>query len=385
MAVSSVINANGDRYLYSICASGSNSQAGQVRRATINNHGNTLSALVLFTPPNDAAVRCLTTELDLSPDGNFLLWASYLANITERYHLLDITNPGLPIYHPFDIPGIGGNSVNDFRGVEFVSNGGNNILYLGAGTNGIFRTNIALTAFTQVTGSNPDYGLSQIELAENGLMYASSINTANVGLINAFNPLANIPAMLGGTKAFTLMKNNVAIPCPKFTSAVANTPFPTLPDQIDGENYGLNLCTPNTQTGSTDVYAHNSGNATWSYSGNPWSVTNGAIQVIKELRIENNSHLTISNMTFKFSPGAKVIIQQGSTLTLDNGTVFTSDKIIAADSCNVNDGWQGIEVWGTANQPQSSPTNQGRLNVMHNSVIEYARCGAKNYNPAAAN
>jgi hypothetical protein len=326
----------------------------------------------------------MTAELDLSPNGNYLLWASY-RNIPgiERYHLLDISNPNTPVYHPFDIPNIGGNNANGFRGVEFSQNLAGTKLFVGAGADGVWQTDLNLSTFSQIIGSSPDYGFSQIEFAENGFMYVASNNLANIGWVDAFDPLAFMPAMLGGTNKFTLIKNLTPFACPNFTSFLGNTPFRTLPDQIDGENYALNLSAPNPQTASTDVYIHNLGTTTWKYgpsvNDNPWKVTTGAIQVISELRIEGNSHLTIDNMKFQFSPNAKVIIEQGSTLTLDNGTIFTSDKFAVA-SCILNYEWQGVEVWGTSTLPQQTLNAQGKLEVKNNSIIEYATLGVYNFN-----
>ena len=388
IAISKTFNTNGDRYIYAICGTGTlNAQSGQIRRITIDNHGNTLSAMLLFTPPIQAAVRCMTAELDLSPDGNYLLWASYLNSPgIQRYSLLDITNPNTPIYHPFDIPNIGGNNANGFRGVEFSQNLAGTKLFVGAGADGVYETDLTQSYYNKVFQSN-DYGFSQIEFAENGLMYVASNNSVNIGLVNAFDPFAFMPAMLGGTKKFTLIKNLTPFACPNFTTFLGNTPFRTLPDQIDGEDYSLNLSAPNPQTASTDVYIHNAAlPVIWTYnsSNNPWAVSSGAVQVISELRITGNSHLTIDNMKFQFSPNAKVIIEQGSTLTLDNGAIFTSDKLIAG-ACEVNDGWQGVEVWGTSTFSQIAPNAQGKLEIKNNSIIEYAKWGARNWNPSTGN
>ena len=89
-------------------------------------------------------------------------------------------------------------------------------------------------------------------------------------------------------------------------------------------------------------------------------------------------------MTFKFSPDAKVIVEPGSTLTLKDGTLLTSNYM--GDPCNVAYTWQGVEVWGSqSNQSQNiMPLAVGKL-IMNNSTIEYAICGVraqKFYNPA---
>jgi hypothetical protein len=74
-------------------------------------------------------------------------------------------------------------------------------------------------------------------------------------------------------------------------------------------------------------------------------------------------------MTFEFAVGAKVVIEQGARLILNNST-FTSTTCESL--------WQGIEVQGDASASQlaTNPTGlrrQGQLIVQNNSLIENAK------------
>jgi hypothetical protein len=225
------------------------------------------------------------------------------------------------------------------------------------------------------------YGLSQIELAHsnNAFMYASSGNASyNIG---ALNPSIGTPQILNF--------NSFYMPAPPAATYVAlpnpTSFFYTLPDQIDGQDYSLitPVAVPQVATTGTYIFGQSGPQtATWMYGGaanNPWS-TSSPVQVVKELRIKNNSHLTISGMTFKFSPAAKVIIEPGSTLTLDT-TLFTSDYM--QHSCDVAYAWVGVEVWGNSNLSQNTlPLQMGKLTLQNNSMIEHAQWGARAQNPA---
>lgn len=156
----------------------------------------------------------------------------------------------------------------------------------------------------------------------------------------------------------------------------------TLPDQIDGQDYSLITSSPipHVITTNTINFPDNSSinqNATWSYgaTNNPLGAST-PIYVLNELRVKQNSNLTINGMMFKFSPNAKVIIEPGSTLTLDGGAVLTSDYL--EDPCLIPYTWQGVEVWGNQNNQSQNivPSVVGKL-IVNNATIEYAVCGAR--------
>jgi hypothetical protein len=72
--------------------------------------------------------------------------------------------------------------------------------------------------------------------------------------------------------------------------------------------------------------------------------------------------------------GAKVVVQQGARLIIDEGH-FTN-------LCG--EFWHGIEVWGTSGEhqfPADNPTHQGLLVLKNGAIIEHAREGFTNWKP----
>lgn len=396
-----------ERYLYFMAGSGTltlgPSGSGQIHKVIVNNDGTVTvpvntSQIYPTTPLDNDGSRIFSRELELSADGKWLAWASYVKGnygggfpTQQRYHYLaldgngdaDVTAYGANVYQEFNIPGANYNlSTSGFRGVEFYQNGNTTKLFVGAGTDGIYSVDVAIPYNTsqspyQIGSSNPDYGFSQIELAYNGNMYASSTSNTQVGAFDPFNPT---PVILGTPTSF-LFTNP---PKADYTlgGVNPNSTLYTLPDQIDGQDYSsiTPSVAPQVVTTHTLNYPDNTNtnqSTTWSYgtSNNPLGVS-VPIHVTGELRIRQNSNLTISGMTLKFSPEAKVIVEPGSTLTLTDGTLLTSNYM--EDPCNVAYTWQGVEVWGSqSNQSQNiMPLAVGKL-IMNNSTIEYAICGAR--------
>lgn len=86
------------------------------------------------------------------------------------------------------------------------------------------------------------------------------------------------------------------------------------------------------------------------------------------IMVTNNSTLTLNNCYFQFGKYARVIVEQGSTLILNN-TVFTN-----LEECG--DTWQGVEVWGNRFASQATlpgnPCAQGKLILQNYAKIENA-------------
>ncbi|TSA28876.1 MAG: T9SS C-terminal target domain-containing protein [Bacteroidetes bacterium] len=84
----------------------------------------------------------------------------------------------------------------------------------------------------------------------------------------------------------------------------------------------------------------------------------------RSILVQSPAVLTIST-TVKFPPLAKIMVEPGATLIVDNG--------ILTNACfNM---WQGIEVWGNQDLPQSPASNQGLVSIRNNSIIKNARFG----------
>ena len=414
IAVGRVFGVAKDRYLYFLAGSGTlGAASGQINKLIIHDDG-TVSASTQIYPTiqvqnTNAGSEVFSRELELSIDGNWLAWASFSkGNVSSqplqyRYHFialdangdLDFTNYGANAYQQFNVNGANFNlNNNGFRGIEFYKDATTNTttLYVGAGDDGIYPIEISIPFnFNQnvqrITGTNPNYGYSQIELAKNGKMYASSgVNN----MVEAFNPALPGSGIIGLNTAFPFTNP------PKATYNLSGNPTSalyTLPDQIDGQDYSL--ITPSAivpvVTYSKLTFPSNGGSgqsAIWTYGSNPVNNATSPIHIIHELRIKQNSIVTIKGMTFKFSPEAKVIIEEGSTLILDElsgtPTIFTSNSL--TDHCQVNYSWQGVEVWGTSNLSQIPPLapalfKQGKLVVKNYSRIENANWGARAWKP----
>jgi hypothetical protein len=109
--------------------------------------------------------------------------------------------------------------------------------------------------------------------------------------------------------------------------------------------------------------------STWTPAINPFQNGQSNVSTSAGFIISTGTKVTIQNMTIEFGPEAKVIVEPGATLILDN-TVLTSV------SCPVL--WPGVEVWGDRNHSQnlwgSNGLNQyqGRIVVKNSSQINNA-------------
>jgi len=412
LAVSKTFGASLDRYLYFMAASGTvGASDGQIYKAIIHNNGSVSSPVLLYPNPTlgvsnaNAGGNVFSKELELSPDGKWLAWASYSkGNIgggfptQNRYHFvaldgngdLDIATYGTTnVYQQFNITGANYNLNNTgFRGVEFYKDASGTKLFMGAGIDGIYSTTVGIpftNTFSFVTSSNgtptSSFGFSQIELANNGYMYASSGNTTgnNIGAFLPSNPSPQI-----------LSANSFPLANPPFDlyslgGTNPNSTLYTLPDQIDGQNYSTIVQPPVTSVVTASSYTYSPGTTalqTWIPGTNPFSNAT-AVYITQYLIVGGTSHenLKISGMTFKFSPSAKVIIKPGCTLTLDNTTLTSTYK---GECPNNYYTWKGVEVWGNTSANQNGTGTslaQGKLTMTNSSKIEYAQIGGSAQNP----
>jgi hypothetical protein len=246
---------NGDRFLYYSAASGTlNSTEGVIRRVAIHPNGTVGPASTIF-PDNfnlqnpALGTMLFTAELDLSPDGEWLAWGRVHGSALpgERYYFIQLYTPStaptpadIGNYVPYTITGFdivppaAGNTADGARGVEFYRNPttGNLQLFVGAGSSGIYSVDVpGLSTFRQISGSG-NFGFSQLELANNQQIYASSTSGAVAAIDPMFNAIVTPPINPSFTINNPLPNNHpprIQLPIGPF--------FYTLPDQIDGENY----------------------------------------------------------------------------------------------------------------------------------------------------
>src|SRR5690606_28660050 len=98
----------------------------------------------------------------------------------------------------------------------------------------------------------------------------------------------------------------------------------------------------------------------------------GNLQAYTDIQIEPGATLSISGV-IEMSPTKKIIIKPGGKLVLDGGTLTNS-------ACS-EELWQGIEIWGNHNLPQTA-ANQGLLIVKNNALIENAENAVTVWKPS---
>lgn len=155
----------------------------------------------------------------------------------------------------------------------------------------------------------------------------------------------------------------------------------TLPDQIDGMNYtgyffnNPRCCILNSFHHAKEFTATSS--AVWTNGQNPFGNSTSPILIEKELVIPAGVTVTISNMTFKFATGAKVIVERGSNGLPGGKLILSQTTFTVDDSCDPTAMWNGVQVYGYPNQIQGvfGTSRQGWFEIKDNSKIEHALKG----------
>lgn len=226
------------------------------------------------------------------------------------------------------------------------------------------------------------FQFSTIELAEDGKLYLIN-NVAMATIGNADNPTSlswNSTALPIGINPTGKILDDDPQPTPP-----ENNRLHVLPDQIDGMDYtaSFNTTACCIETSSYDVEAVKGNeehfvNGIWSpgTTNNPFNSTTGIVTVRDKLVIKSGTTIGINNMTFKFSPNAQLIVENGATLNI-NGCILTVE-----DGCDPNAlMWHGVEVWGTTGTYQTATTggirNSGIFKA-NNSTIEHAMVATAN-------
>src|SRR5690554_5126336 len=262
------------------------------------------------------------------------------------------------------------------HGLEFSPNG--NILYITHQTNVDYpnafeyfdfnNTSAGVQAVPGITVQQAmNFEHSQIEISKSGDLYLAHANGL-ARFTNPNNPLSGILTI--NFLSFSYLANREGD-----AGNSVNLMSYMLPDQIDGMDYS-SIGYPSLHNITT--YTAASG-GTWQPGSNPWNTNVSEFYVQDKLIIPSGKNITIQNMTFHFAPDAKVIVEQGGKLTLNN-SVFTNANVNYDNS--EQDYWQGVQVYGTTNQnqfPLNNPTHQGMLVIQNGSTIEYAHVATTNW------
>ncbi|MCZ2442556.1 MAG: T9SS type A sorting domain-containing protein [Flavobacteriales bacterium] len=319
-------------------------------------------------PNGNYRIACSSTNSNI---GNNISHNIFYADLDANGNVI----PGTDNLHYFYATGT--NKANVF-GLEFSPNGDylyvthktnpqhpNPIEYIDVATNTAFALN--------VTNQN-DFQFTQIELGKDGKIYFATNNR----LATLSNPNTPNPANWV----------NSAVPVSYYQTLDYAGPSPvssyTLPDQIDGMDYtshffaNIQCCITNTFFNAQTFTAP--ANATWTpgTTTNPFASTSGIVLIEKELIIPAGKTVTIQNMTFKFAPGAKVVVERGTGALAGGKLILNNTTFTVDDRCNPNAMWLGVQVYGHVNQNQTPySTSQQAWFIMNNgSVVEHALKGA---------
>lgn len=335
-------------------------------------------------------------ELELSPDGSKLALGrcraqtSVLANdvITKDiiiYHLNNDgtlnTSLGVSGVTYVNIPGPTG-VLERIIGLEFTPNG-NRLFASNAGDKVYYVDGLNTSPTVTAISGTQDFTFSQMELVNNGGtdVIAVAKNEDEVFKIQGLiNPLPSVS---------TFYNSKVPQHSNHVISVLSTPPYVTrnllcLPDQIDGDNYTGSVggwfdpkssvsCCLNYYESQFDRDAQFSvptGTSTWQTNLNPFNNAASEVVLERDLVIPSGAFITIKNMTFRFHPNARVVIQPNARLYLENATLTALD-------CDLT--WKGVRVLGNPGQAHLV-ANQGYLNMTLNSTISHAQCGAAAYN-----
>lgn len=370
-AVGPLLNNDTERYLYKI---GFNRGVGRfdVMKFKITAAGIAPPTIIYSVPGPTNDFHFESAEADLSQDGTMLAFAN-------EFEVVGGSNNDVVVIHldpnnDYNLASTAGNQGNGtsvfsiagerFTGVEFSPFGNN--LFVGQFGVGIHKIDLVGAAPISTIFDTDLYGNSQLELGYdpfgNYRIYATDgTNLRGINNPDGVSPFFSSINLVTGITASTAADHSRAY---------------QLPDQIDGFDYDkpFNSINPTccivVNTFNQNTYSATA-NATWTAattSSNPFNTT-GTVKIQTELRIPTNRNITIQGMRFEFAPGAKLIIEAGARLTVDNSTLT---------STNCQGLWQGIEVQGNhlVSQYATNPSGlrtQGHLIIKNNSLIENAK------------
>jgi hypothetical protein len=327
-AISNTINAFGDRYLYMVYGNTNNIDAqrkGSVVRFTISSSGISSPTTIMNHSTNNIYYSPL--EVDLSPDGQCLAWGSVGA-LQNKVYNAKLVNGHFDSYNEYNTSGYS-------AGVEF-SHDSQMLFYTDAYSSYKIKyvyPNTSPTVVNNLIGSNNSSlnGNGQLELANDGLIYFASSSSGSAISINP--------------STFAIGEKNINI-C---NTVNFSHYFGLLPDQIDGFDYNyakeLAKCCYQGQTYDDPTYMigpHTS--ATWNPAANPFANGSSIIKLFNDIIIDPGVEIIIQDLTIEFGPDAKVIVQPGGKLILNNSI------LTGLSDCNTM--WKGVEVHGTYNQSQ---------------------------------
>lgn len=141
-----------------------------------------------------------------------------------------------------------------------------------------------------------------------------------------------------------------------------NNHFRTLPNQIDGLDYStLNNFDCCNQYDFDILNTNQFEKFLAQYIVNTNTTFEKSRVMYKDIVVKSGHSLTIKNCVIRFKENAKITVEAGAQLIIDNATL--------TDECNLL--WPGIVIQGS-NNPVQDITIQGFVHLINNSIIEHA-------------
>jgi len=352
-------------------------------------------------------------NLEIRDDASAMAWCSF--SDPEKLFVVNLDEQG-------NLQGSASYNLNSgaIMGIEFGDIAGNNIIYASCtdfGTSSIQQVdyNNGQIGTPLITGN---YGMTFLEKAADGYIYAVSDDGSNLGqidpLLNSFT--ANVLSDLNiqssdaqnlGSFLYKLPDNQIHY---STVDLFLDATCESCPGSADGSitavpQWGTPpytyLWSPGGQTSQT-IYNLSVGNYSCCVtdaledtdcetievtyppglfdletitlnSSTPY--INWDKKIEKELVITGND-VTLIDCDLQFGKYGKIIVEQGAKLTLSNCTVSNLEECGSM--------WQGIEVWGVewTHQYSISGVNaQGQLILENNTIIENAICAVELWRP----
>lgn len=104
-----------------------------------------------------------------------------------------------------------------------------------------------------------------------------------------------------------------------------------------------------------------------------WGSSTPDIYMSGSIQVKAGGKLTITGNTIHMPSNGVIAVEPGGELKIVNAKITNS-----CENCF----WQGIEARGVVTAPQVPTSNQGRVTIQNNSIIEHARIGVSNTNKA---
>lgn len=344
-------------------------------------------------------------NMEINESENILAWCSSDAAFTEKIFIANLDANGNYVSGSI-IP------VNKgyICGIEFANSSGNNILYASCDgtTGGIQQINYITGLIGTPLTSNGNYGRTFLETAADGYIYAVSNSGDNLGrinpAINTFSPsvisqvnikssfvvgntppnstLYKLPANKSVYSILGIEISSTNVSCPGYNDGTATaTPLGGTPpytylwspngettQTIENLTVGTYTCCitdflDDEECLSVDVtlpinlFDYDQYNINYPVALNNWDKS-----FETELRIGPSGNVTMTDCDLQFGKYARILIEPGGKLTLNNCTV--------KEFTDCGDRWIGIEVQGNRDTIQTEAF-QGKL-VLNNSTIENA-------------